>query len=236
MRSAKDPEELSSALGDLTRALGFSRFALTHHVDILSAPDPVIRLHDYPQSWVEFFDGQRLGPVDPIHRASQRTAIGFRWADIRSLIPLSSADVRILSLARDHGLVDGLTVPSHVPGEAHGSCSFAIDAGSVFPEAAAPLAQLAGGIAFEAARRIWGVRNGNSRSVPMITDRQRDCLLWAARGKTDWEISRILGVSHDTVVKHIKEARERYGTSKRTTLLVRTLFDGTLCFNDILGS
>jgi DNA-binding CsgD family transcriptional regulator len=69
--------------------------------------------------------------------------------------------------------------------------------------------------------------------LPRLTDRQRDCLIWVARGKSDWEISRIIDVSQETVVRHVKQARERYGVQKRTLLLIRTLFDGTISFADV---
>ena len=42
-------------------------------------------------------------------------------------------------------------------------------------------------------------------------------VLWIARGKTDWEIARILGVSHVTVIEHVRHARERYGAPTRVT-------------------
>jgi LuxR family quorum-sensing system transcriptional regulator CciR len=58
--------------------------------------------------------------------------------------------------------------------------------------------------------------------------------MWAARGKSDWEIARILGVGHETVIQHLKQARERYGVGKRTLLAVHALFDGTLAFVDVL--
>lgn len=67
-----------------------------------------------------------------------------------------------------------------------------------------------------------------------LTDRQRDCVLWAARGKSDWEISRILGVSEQTVISHLAHARERYGVQNRTLLAIRALIDGTLTFTDIM--
>ena len=69
---------------------------------------------------------------------------------------------------------------------------------------------------------------------PKLTDRQRDCVFWAARGKSDWEIAQILGIGHETVIQHLKQARERYGVTKRTMLAVSTLFDGTISFIDIL--
>ncbi len=66
-----------------------------------------------------------------------------------------------------------------------------------------------------------------------LNDREVECLTWAARGKTDWEISRILSVTEETVARHIKMACARYGVSKRTLLAIRALFDGTLTFTDI---
>jgi len=58
--------------------------------------------------------------------------------------------------------------------------------------------------------------------------------LWVARGKSDWEISRILGIQHETVVRHLKLARERYGVPKRAMLAVHALFDGSISFTDVL--
>lgn len=233
LTAATTVADLALALEEITRRMGFARFALTHHVDILNAPEPAIRLHDYPDEWVEYFDRHRLGVSDPIHRASQVTSIGFDWRQLGGLIPLTEGDRRVLALAREHGLASGFTVPANVPGEAHGSCSFVGASGIALPHEVFPVAQLAGAFAFEAARRIWQMRSGSVPPRPFVTDRQRDCLIWVARGKTDWEISRILGVSQETVVQHIKQARERYGVQKRTSLLIRTLFDGTISFADI---
>lgn len=97
----------------------------------------------------------------------------------------------------------------------------------------AALGAVGGAFAFEAARRLWSDRGLRGDGTPALTDRQRDCVLWAARGKGDWEIGRILGISEETVARHIKQGCERYGVNKRTLLAIRTLFDGTLTFTDI---
>jgi LuxR family quorum-sensing system transcriptional regulator CciR len=44
----KSEAELAEALGAVCVELGFSFFALTHHVDMRHAPQPAIRLHNYP--------------------------------------------------------------------------------------------------------------------------------------------------------------------------------------------
>ena len=225
--------ELAEALAMIGQELGFSYFALTHHVDIRHAPQPTIRLHNYPCGWEDYFDEQKLGTSDPVHRASQLTTVGFPWSKLPRLIQLTPRDLQVLERAGYSGIGDGFTVPAHIPGESNGSCSFAMQSGQPIREEHLPVAQLVGAFAFEAARRLWRMR-GTAAAARRLTDRQRDCVIWAARGKSDWEISQILGISHETVIQHLKQARERYGVSKRTMLAVSALFDGTISFIDVL--
>lgn len=226
--------DLAGLLDQACRDMGFDYFALTEHADPGLAGEPFIRVANYPDQWVDYFDRRQLGTSDPVHRASGLTSVGFSWSDLPTLIRLTGEDKKILELAGEQGIGNGFTVPAHVPGEVNGSCSFATRTGSGFPADGLHAAQLVGAFAFEAARRIWRVRPGLATQQARLTDRQRDCLLWAARGKSDWEISRILGVSHDTVTQHLKQARERYGVGKRTELTIRALFDGTLSFRDVI--
>jgi len=226
-------EELAALLEAISAEMGFHYFALTHHVDVREAPGQAIRLHNYPAGWVDYFDEQKLGPSDPVHRASHLTTVGFTWSDLDRLIPLTPRDHDILALAGSVGIGDGFTVPAHVPGESNGSCSFAIRTGETLPAEQLPVAHLVGAFAFEAARRVWRIRE-TAAPPPRLTDRQRDCLLWAARGKSDWEISRILDIGEQTVIQHLKSARDRYGVGKRTQLIVQALFDGTISFLDVL--
>lgn len=225
---------LADALADVSRDLGFTYFALTHHVDIRRSPEPAIRLHNYPEDWVEYYDEHSLGVSDPVHRASHVTSVGFAWSEIPRMIAMTPKDHEILMRGGGRGIGDGFTVPANVPGESNGSCSFANPAGTAIREEDLPIAQLVGAFAFEAARRLWRVRSPILLPLPRLTDRQRECILWVARGKSDWEISRILGIQHETVVRHLKQARERYGVGKRTMLAIQALFDGSISFTDIL--
>lgn len=225
-------QELADILGQVTRELGFSYFALTHHIDVRRRPDKAIRLHNYPDDWVAYYDDNCLGVSDPVHRASHVTSVGFAWSEISGMIALTARDAEILERGGSSGIGDGFTVPANVPGESHGSCSFANPAGTALREADLPIAQLVGAFSFEAARRLWRVRPAHPQA--QVTERQRECILWVARGKSDWEISRILGIQHETVVRHLKQARERYGVGKRTMLAVQALFDGSISFTDVL--
>lgn len=232
VKTANSNTELGLALAAVCEALGFQYFALTHHL-VVQEPRAA-RLHNYPEPWVAWFDDNDLGVTDPVHRASQLTNVGFVWSDVPAMIKLTRADEEVLGRARREGIGDGFTVPAHIPGEASGSCSFAVTPSRAIPSAQLPIVQLIGAFAFEAARRVNEVRPVAPGRPPILTDRQRDCVLWVARGKTDWEIAQILGLSPETVIQHLKLARERYEVSKRALLAVRALFDGLITFSDIL--
>lgn len=233
-RSVRTQDQLYELLRQCCSDLQIRYFALLHHVDFARKGSEAIRLHNYPALWQSWFDENRLGKSDPIHRASHTAVFGFPWSSLSRMIKLTPTDHSVLAQARIVGIGDGYTVPAHVPGEINGSCSFAVEAGEEFPDQLHLIAQLIGGLAFEAARRITPAQEAWSTSRATLTERQIDCVLWAARGKTDWEISVILGISHETVIQHLKQARERYGVRKRALLAVRALFDGLISFSDIL--
>lgn len=50
-----------------------------------------------------------------------------------------------------------------------------------------------------------------------ITRREADVLYWVTQGKTDWEISIILGISERTVNKHLEQIYRKLGVNNRTS-------------------
>ncbi|MGL3821880.1 autoinducer binding domain-containing protein [Sphingopyxis sp. R3-92] len=227
----KDEAGLADLLEEACARMGCSWFALSHHVDFLAAPDKGVRVHNYPPDWARWFDEQRLGVSDPVHRASQRSMAGFLWHDMKNVDPPRAGDDVILEEANRHGIGDGLTVPAHIPGEAFGSVSFAAAPDRTPSPLALEFARSIGGPAFEAARRLGNP--GLSRLGPRLTDRQRDCLIHAARGNPIWRIGRILDLSPDTVREHLRNARQRYDANGGIVLTVRALYDGDISFADI---
>lgn len=227
--------ELSDALTDATLEMGFQNFALTHHVARGEIGRSAIRVHNYPPRWVEHYDRQALVFCDPVHRASHLTNLGFAWSQLDRMIPLTRGDRAMLDLGREQGIWDGFTVPANIPGEAFGSVTFAVQTGHTLPEQMLLLAKTLGDHAFAAARRL--VVPIAESQIPVrsrLTDRQRECVLWVARGKSDFEIANILGLRPITVTGHVNDALKRYGVYKRTSLVIRTLLDGTITLPQII--
>ena len=48
-----------------------------------------------------------------------------------------------------------------------------------------------------------------------LTPRERECLKWAAEGKSEWEISQIFGISEHTSEKHLLNAKFKLGAVNR---------------------
>jgi DNA-binding CsgD family transcriptional regulator len=69
--------------------------------------------------------------------------------------------------------------------------------------------------------RANGTRRGPKKSVAAgqsneLSGREKTCLSWTARGKSSWETGRILCISENTVIFHIKNAMRKLGTNSRT--------------------
>lgn len=70
---------------------------------------------------------------------------------------------------------------------------------------------------FREARELWHTTGG-----VVLTFRQRQCLYWAAEGKSFGEISQIVGVMPRTVKFHIDNAKMKFG--------VRTAREAAIAF------
>lgn len=228
--SAHGEDALFESLAKAARWMGFTHFALAYDRRS-TGPAASLLLHDYPDTWASLYLEYDLARSDPVRRAGERSLTGFCWAHLDHFVPLTRGDRQLLALGREHGIADGYTVPRHLPGEATGSCSFAVGPGTQLPGSMLTAAEIIGAQALASARRLANAAPG-PRPVA-LSDRQRECILWSARGKTAHETAEILGIAGETVVQHLKTARERYDVHCRQMLILCAMFDGLIGFADI---
>ena len=217
-------------------ALGFDFFALVNHIRFGHPSAGHVRLSNYPLEWLAVVR-ERDQRLDPVLRAAERASSGFTWDRIEKMMRLTAEDRALLREAREFGIGDGFTVPNHIPGEVFGSSHFAVREGEPFPAGSVPAAQALGNFAFEAARRLLAERTILSEEyvVPApLSERQRECLLFVARGKSDSVIAQLLDIRPKTVNEHIEAAKRRYAVASRSQLLVRALFRSEICFCEVI--
>jgi LuxR family quorum-sensing system transcriptional regulator CciR len=237
LRATRDEEGLFGLLEEATYFLGFQQFALMHHVDLGRSQDATISLTNYDPLWAAMAINPPFSGADPFEAASVRRVAAFSWSEIPTLIDMSERQRNFFRKARAFGLVEGMTVPIHVPGEYQGTCSFGGRWRLNIHRNALPMGHLIGTYAFETARRIMRTRAGDQDhrpGRPRLTQRQQDVLVELGRGKSDAEIAAILGISSFTAHEHVEAIRFAYGGAQRPYLIGRALFDGQLSFLDIL--
>lgn len=235
-RRAESMAELRQLIESSTKELGFDYFAIVHHIRFGHPTHDKIRLSNYPLEWLaKLREDERF--QEPVLKAAERASSGFVWSRLGELVTLTERQRKYMHRAVRYGLAEGYTVPNHVPGETFGSCHFAVSRHSALPRESLPATQALGCFAFEAARRLLQTKYEPSENyvVPApLTERQRDCVLFAARGKSDSVIGQLLNIRPTTVNEHIEAAKRRYSVATRTQLIVRALFRSEICFAEVI--
>jgi LuxR family quorum-sensing system transcriptional regulator CciR len=232
----EDMAALRDAVETSCRQLGFDFFAIIHHIRFGRPTSDKVRLTNYPLEWIA-----RLREHDnfqePVLKAAERMSSGFLWSRLGEYVCLGDREIKHMKRARRYGLTEGFTVPNHIPGETLGSCHFAVGRREHLPEHNLPAAQALGCFAFEAARRLIQRTQEPCEQylVPApLTERQRECVLFAAKGKSDSVIAQLLNIRPRTVNEHIEAAKRRYLVATRAQLIVRALLRSEICFSEVL--
>jgi LuxR family quorum sensing-dependent transcriptional regulator len=165
-----------------------------------------------PSDWAARYLDQNYLRRDPIVHRLQNDRGLFTWSESYASSD-RPRDARLIGgEAAEFGLTDGLVVPVSTLDLPIAALSFGGARDCLGADDRSALAF----ISHFAIGHWLGLRRPKSKISGQLTPREFDCLLWAGDGKTDWEISVILGISRSTVVKHIASAREKLGAMNKT--------------------
>lgn len=242
VRTPKGLEQLTSAIA---RDMGFDIITLFHHVDISndSLSWDHMRRGDHvgmttcPPSWAEHYRDRNFVKVDPRVLATRQTVSPFCTQDMGSLISITSPQRDVIESQRRFDLGDGFTIPLHFPGEPCGSFTFSVRSGRELPTQNFSMALWIGITAFQAARAlVIKARNGGRAAAPArLTERQLQCTILVGRGLSEGSIAKRLGVSRETVKRHLKEGRRALGVKKSVQLVTESLHAGHITLRDLLA-
>lgn len=169
----------------------------------------------FPEGWSERYNENNYALRDPVVRHLRRQQSPFTWDECYAAATRRE-DVKLIGGgAASFGLRTGYVIPIQLVGGVLAAVSFGASHADLHPEA---LAELAFAANF-AVGHLLRLRHKPQSRERLVTPRERECILWASEGKTDWEISVILGISQPTVAKHLLAARQRLDVMNRAHLI-----------------
>lgn len=211
LSEADSLDDLRPVLGRLFSGLGIAQYAFVRVDSTVLGTAPLL-VSNHHACWQQLYRRYGYQCIDPFVRHARCCALPFLWRDVNVRTPCCSPDAAFLTSARRHGIdvCRGASIPVHVRGEqlALLSVSQAVGCGDV-RDICLRDALLLSSVATTLHLRVGQLMGGcRARS---LTRRERECLLWASRGKAQDEIAVILGLRPRTVRFHQENAMCKLG-------------------------
>lgn len=225
-------EALTNDVDAELKPLGVSSWFYAVDLPLVNDHPHQLRMGTYPEAWVSHYFEQDYISIDPIISHCHDHATPMAWDEAQQLerrvIDPHLQKVRhLFGEAREFGLGAGVSIPLHGPGVSWGLMSYASntltsqDFVDMLPEL-----HLLAHFVHEAARRF--ARSKTPAQLPSLTKRERECLSWAAEGKTSWEIGQLLNISERTSIFHLQNATHKLGVSGRQAAIARAVSLGLI--------
>ena len=183
---------------------------------------------DTPISWREEYQEKSYVRNDARIIQARKNNLPFIWQDIEKKI---FGGVDILKEAKEYQLNFGITFPVHGPNGQFGFLSLMYkekpNKMQSRIEHITPYMQIIAMQLVEAQRRFVKFEaiftEASNSKDDVLTKRQRECLIWAAEGKTTEEISVILDLSDSTVIRHLDHAKNLLHSGNRTQCIAKAI-------------
>jgi len=168
-----------------------------------------------PAGWEDAYKRANLDRNSPMIRGVQTHAESFIWTDILPAVTELPWDGwRTLP---DFRIENGIGVPVHGPGGYCAVVSMGFERIDLSPRERRAI-DLACVALHDRMRALSPVPA--DAFVP-LTGRERDALAFVADGKSDWEISVILGIAQATAHSHVESAKRKLGAKTRAQAVAR---------------
>lgn len=210
--------------------MGFDRFA--YHVLRPPGGRRLSRslLSSYPWDWLVHYKEQDYFNTDPVLREACTRLTPFKWDEHFRGKELSSRQRRFFGEAGEFGIEDGITVPIHGPEGGMATLNLSshsrpVELQRIWQERRHDL-QLIACYAHDAILRCVYV---NVEETPIrLTERERECLLWTARGKTTWEVGQVLSITESTARFHLRNSMVKLDVFSKHHAVVKAILLGLI--------
>ncbi len=183
---------------------------LTDHPS-LSLPKQHGLVTNYPEHWMKFYNENNYLGIDPVVRGVLTIKTPFFWDDLKSNPDIPEDSFHIIDEGYESGVRDGVAFPLYSgPGEICGVGLARSESEKGKDYEFLARANLLSTFFHEKYRSFL-----LKPTIRTLTDKEKDILCWAAEGKTDEEISFIIGISSSTVRFYWNRIFEKLETKGR---------------------
>jgi LuxR family transcriptional activator of conjugal transfer of Ti plasmids len=211
----------------ITEHLGFRWFAYLRLTD-----DKPTLISSYPKSWTDRYVKLGYQQIDPVVQRARRESALFSWSGSAPRVVGTQEQRRLFDEAMTFGINSGVTVPIRGGFGRMAAFTMASD------KASAPIELLASdsrgflplvGLYFHTYVTVRVPREANPTEYEgILTQRERQCLAWVARGKTVADIAILVGIAPRTVVFHLERARKKLNASSVAHCVAEAMRRGLL--------
>jgi LuxR family quorum-sensing system transcriptional regulator CciR len=249
LSSAGTTEEAFYLLCQTVAPLGWDRiafFALTlearRWLNGSEDDSSALLASNYPEDYITRYVRERHYELDPVLQLALQSLTPLECRDIEHSTPLTERQKQVMIDRRACGLHQFLACPIHVSGGRVFAVCFARERSGDEDRAHFSALQVLAMHFYYTFVRLIQTRPelapkpaGLAESqlvgaieTPCLTQRERECLLWTARGKSASVISIILGLSENTVNFYVKNAMKKLGTTNRVIAVVLAVRSGVI--------
>lgn len=176
---------------------------------------------NYSHSWLAHYLENGYTTVDPVLITHFRFFKPQLWSRTFQQAT-SEREQQLIEHAKSYGLSQGVTIGQRSKRNSAGSLfSFAGQDMGEHPRHEALLTQLAPHLHLALMRTAYSVSE-----LPALTAREQEVLQWMIQGKTNWETSRILGISERTVKFHVHNILAKLHSSSRGRAIAQAIDQG----------
>lgn len=217
--------EIGRQYFDRLKPHGFGAiFARAHSLDADDAREH-IHYRETPKGWDQIYSERGFAQTNFVTHAARRSARPFVWSAVTvgNNDTFAKANGEMWNVLHAFGLRDGLAIPNHTPTNVSVLSLATFDGVDLSPELRKAIV-LSGHYVHDCIREL----DAPPFKAVHLTPRERDCLAFAAEGKSDWDIGQILGIAQSTVHAHVENAKRKLRVKTRMQAVAKLARAGEL--------
>lgn len=224
------PQELTDKFLSFLNQFGLTRFVMSemsHDSRSLKENNHGI-LVNYPEEWMSHYVANHYIEHDPVYQTALVARKPFTWDTAYKNQNVSTVAERVMHEAHECKLYDGIALSIFQPlGQIIGMGLAASEKGAEYDKNDLSIVHAAANQFFVAYADLVGMNDTPNVEIK-LTEREREVVLWLARGKTKSEISDILVISESTIKRYCESVYKKLNVNERGQAVAKSLRMGLI--------